>query len=199
MENKERGRSDGGQYLSMFVFEDDPAKQQARLETAYSDVVNQGRGITIPDDVLNRYKDISNDPAAKLISAIKGYYNSALKGQKASVAVNGGIIEVSFRSDGRNKSVGWRMSPEKAATFEYLKPLLEYSTYAYSQRNIDDGGRHWVPRFHYFVNNANTGGVDIPVKIQIRELNLPAGTENRYYTHNFIKNMGTDSPGVPGG
>ncbi|MDR2693188.1 MAG: hypothetical protein LBB74_03120 [Chitinispirillales bacterium] len=128
------------------------------------------------------------------MAAIKDYYDNTLKGKKIDVAVKEGIIEVSFENDGRNKSVGWRMSSEKAATFEYLKPLLENATYAYSEANRSDRERDNIPQFHYFVNNANIGGVDIPIKIQIRDLKLSSGLESRCYTHNFI-NMESDGPG----
>jgi hypothetical protein len=180
-----------------YVLETDPVKRQERLENAYSDVVENQRGVTIPDEVLNRYKDINGNPETKLIAAIKDYYNNTLKGQKVDVAVKDGIVEVAFENDGRKKSVGWRMTPEKAATFEYLKPLLENSTYAYSEANRVEKERNAVPQFHYFVNNANIDGVDIPVKIQVRELNLPGGVENRYYTHGLqsqIKGAGSVSP-----
>jgi hypothetical protein len=176
---------------SKFVMESDPVKQQEHLGNAYDDVMANQRGVTIPDEALNRYKAVS--PVKKLIAAIKDYYDNALKGQKVNVVANGNTVEVSFENDGKKKSVGWRMDSEKAATFEHLIPLLEKSTYAYSEENRDKRERGDAPQFHYFVNNANIDGVDIPIKIHVRELNLPTGTENRYYTHGLIKS-GNVSP-----
>ena len=179
-----------------FILESDPAKQQGRLEAAYSDVMDNNRGVSIPNEVLERYRGVNNDPAQKLITAVKDYYNNTLKGKKVEVTVNEGIVEVSFENDGMKKAVGWRMTPEKAATFEYLEKLLENGKYAYSQENTNVGERRYVPYFHYFVNNANIDGVDIPIKIFIRELNLPVGTQKRYYTHIFIENGEGVVPGL---
>jgi len=174
--------------------ENDPVKQQFLLKNAYLVVMEEGRGVVIPEETLARYRNIMKGSSGKLVSTIRDYYDNSLSGQKINMVVNNDVIEVLFGKDGKKKTVGWRMTTEKAATFEYMKPLLENAVYAYSQKNTDIRERGDVPQFHYFVNNANINGINIPVKIQIRELNFPAGIENRYYTHGFIKNRGNASP-----
>jgi len=181
-------------HAPVFTIEDDTVKQQIFLKNAYSIAMEERRGVVIPEETLACYRNIMKGSSGKLVSVIRNYYDNTLKGQKVCMAVNNNMIEILFEKDGKKKTVGWRMATEKAATFEYMKPLLENAVYAYSQENTDIRERGDVPRFHYFVNNANINGVDIPVKIQIRELNFPTGRENRYYTHGFIKNRGNASP-----
>lgn len=167
--------------------ENDKIKQYEYLKDAYLVVIESHRGVTIPDEVLNRYKGVYNDPKIKLKNTIKTYYDDALKGKSVEVAVKDGVIDVIFGNDGKKETVGRRMTTQKAATFEYLNQLLEKAVYAHSAENVDPRECGDVPRFHYFVNNANIGGVDVPIRIVIRELNLQTGTENRYYTHNPMK------------
>jgi hypothetical protein len=181
----------------LFIFEDNPAKQFEYLEAAYFDAMTNGFGIIVPKDVLERYKEVKSNSSKKLISTVKEYYDSSLKGKVVNVSANGNIVRIHFEDDGKRKSVGWRMTPEKAAIFEQLIPLLENATYAYSQKNRNEIERKYVPAFHYFVNNASAGGVNIPVKIQIREINSAHGAVNKYYTHNFINKRGSAGPGLP--
>ncbi|MEG2138037.1 MAG: hypothetical protein RRY64_05165 [Oscillospiraceae bacterium] len=111
--------------------------------------------------------------------------------------MNGGVVEVKFENDGKRKSVGWRMKPEKAATFESLRQMFQQAEYAYSEENRDANEISSIPQFDYFITNANIEGVDIPVKLQVRNLVKDGENfEKRYYTHNLqnYKKRGSDSP-----
>jgi hypothetical protein len=143
---------------------------------------------------------MAKDGRKSLRDAIKEYYENALSGQKIDVAVNNGTIEVSFGNDGKKKTVGRRgLTPRKAATVEYLVQLIGNAKYVYSEKNRKEGERQDVPRFHYFVNGANIDGVNVPIKIIVRDLNLLSGIESRYYTHDVVENKGSTHPGLRNG
>lgn len=180
-----------------YLDDSDVAGQEAAIDNAYSRVVDSGRSVVIPDELLAKYESINKNPALKLKDAIKEFYDKHLKGHSASVDLNGGVITVMFENDGKKKSVGWRMKPDKAATFEYLVELVGGAEYAYSGRNRDPGEASSIPRFRYFVADAVVGGRRVPVKIQVRDINTSARTqETHYYYHNLQNKRGNDSPGA---
>lgn len=182
--------------LYSFIETDDADGKNAAISAAYDRAVDGRKSVEISDELLNKYSEINKNPAAKLVDAVKAFYDDYLKGQKVSVTLNNGIIEVAFENDGKKKSVGWRMKPDKAATFERLLELTEGAEYAYSEENRNANEATSIPRFHYFVGDAVVGGKHIPVKIQVRDVVTGKGTaETHYYTHNLIKNKaGSDSP-----
>lgn len=178
-----------------YKLSDDPAEQGSYIAEAYDKIIEGGKGVTIPQNVLEKYRAIQNNPAKKLMQVIKDYYDEVLKGTKVDVNMNGNVVEVVFENDGKKKSVGWRMKPEKAATFEYMHEMFDNAEYAYSQQNRNENERTSIPYFHYFITNANIDGQDVPVKLQVRDVVTDKNNrETRYYTHNFQKNKSNDSP-----
>ena len=178
-----------------YKLSDDPAEQGSYIAEAYDKIIEGGKGVTIPQNVLEKYRAIQNNPAKKLMQVIKDYYDEVLKGTKVDVNMNGNVVEVVFENDGKKKSVGWRMKPEKAATFEYMHEMFDNAEYAYSQQNRNENERTSIPYFHYFITNANIDGQDVPVKLQVRDVVTDKNNkETRYFTHNFQKNKSNDSP-----
>ena len=177
---------------------EDKIRQQDAILDAYNKTVSDGRSVEIPPEALSRYRDsATGNPIQNLIAAVKAYYDASLKGTKVDVKMNGGILEVRFENDGKKKSVGWRMDPNKAATFERLHQLFENAEYAYSEQNRNEGERGNVPLFHYFISDAVINGKHIPVKLQVRDIKRADGIESQYYTHNLQQNkMGSHSPGT---
>ena len=149
--------------------------------------MNEGRGITIPSETLEKYMQIKNDPARSLIKAVRDYYDATFKGKTVDVQINGGVLEIVLENDGKKKSVGWRMDERKAATFEQLDKMISGAEYAHSQENIDSKDADVFPQFHYFATNARIDGVDVPVKIYVRDATGSGTTEHRYYTHKIEK------------
>ncbi len=172
-------------------------EQGRTADAAYARAVNSGKTVRIPDSILEKYQQINADPLTKLKNVVKEFYESHLKGQAVDVELNDGVITVMFENDGKKKSVGWRMKPEKAASFEQLLALTRNSEYAYTSANRDAGEAASVPRFHYYMADAEIGGEHIPVKIQVRDVTTARGKqETHYYYHNLQKNRETDSPGA---
>lgn len=185
-----------------FVFEDNAVMQQERVAKAYSRVVEEGRVVAIPAEVMLRYRW-----NVELTDVVKNYYNSKLAGKNVDVTINDNVVEIHFEKNGGKKAVSWRMSAEKAATFEFLEQLLAKSEYAYSEknktaipsreelnemskrqlRNLYRRSPAYAPQYHYFVSGAKIDEVNIPIKIQIRDVNTVNGAETQYYTHNLIK------------
>lgn len=177
------------------IEDSDSTGQESATKTAYQRAVDGGKSVQIPQDIVARYRAVNADPATKLKNVVKAFYESKLKGQKVDVDLNGGVLTVMFENDGKKKSVGWRMSPEKAASFERLLDLTKNAEYAYTSPNRDPNESTSIPRFHYYIADAVIGDAHIPVKIQIRDINTAKGTqETHYYYHNMQKNKGTDSP-----
>jgi hypothetical protein len=182
------GFNETQQGSSLLVYENDPNTQHDLIESAYSKTLSLGRGVTIPDEILDKYRNVAKDGRRSLRNAIKDYYIRALNGQKIELAINNGAINVFFGNDGMKKTVGRRgLTPRKAATVEYLMQLVGNAIYAYSEENRKDDERKDVPRFHYFINNINIDDTDVLVKIIIRDLALSSGLESRYYTHDLVK------------
>ena len=158
--------------------------------------MNEQKSIEIPDELLAKYDNVNKNPAMKLKDAVKDFYSNYLKGKKVEVTLNNGVLEVMFENDGMKKSVGWRMKPDKAATFERLLQMTEGAEYAYSEQNRDTNEATSIPRFHYYISDAVVGGRHIPVKIQVRDIVTGKGSaETHYYTHNLLnEKAGSDSP-----
>ncbi|MBU5626534.1 hypothetical protein KQI82_06320 [Oscillibacter sp. MSJ-2] len=167
--------------------------KNAALASAYQQTA--GKAIEIPDALVQKYSNINNDPAQKLINVVKQFYEKHLKGQQVGVRLNNGVVEIMFENDGKKKATGWRMKPEKAASFERLLDLVKNSEYAYSEVNRNANEATSIPRFHYFTARAIVDGVEVPVKIQVRDVNTGANTqETHYYTHNLQNKRGSNSP-----
>ena len=176
---------------------DNTAEQGGASDAAYARAVNSGKTVRIPNSILEKYQRINADPLTKLKNVVKEFYESHLKGQAVDVELNNGVLTVMFENDGKKKSVGWRMKPEKAASFEQLLALTRNSEYAYTSANRDAGEAASVPRFHYYMADAEIGGEHIPVKIQVRDVTTARGKqETHYYYHNLQRNRETDSPGA---
>ena len=199
--NNEKASSDNKKREPKYTVIDggDTAGKESALAEAYDKAVKQGKGVEISKADLKKYQDIRDDPEQTLIEAVKKYYEESLKGTSVEVTANDGVVEIRFENDGKEKSVGWRMKADKAATFEKLHQLTENAEYAYSEVNRNENERTSIPMFHYFVNNAKIAGRDIPVKIQVRDVITRANSkETRYYTHTLEKNMRGNSGPVAG-
>ncbi|WP_318646873.1 LPD3 domain-containing protein [Oscillibacter hominis] len=167
--------------------------KNAALASAYQQTT--GKAIEIPDALVQKYSNINNDPAQKLINVVKQFYEKHLKGQQVGVRLNNGVVEIMFENDGKKKATGWRMKPEKAASFERLLDLVKNSEYAYSEVNRNANEATSIPRFHYFTARAVVDGAEVPVKIQVRDVHTGANTqETHYYTHNLQNKRGSNSP-----
>ena len=179
------------------IAHDDVRGQTAAALNAYNKAVDGGKSVIIPTEIVEKYEQINADPLTKLKNVVKEFYEKHLKGQSVDVDINGGVLTVKFENDGMKKSVGWRMKPDKAATFEQLLALTENSEYAYSSANRDANEATSIPRFHYYMADAQIDGRHVPVKIQIRDINTSSGVqESHYYYHNLQNNKGNDSPGA---
>ena len=199
--NNEKASSDNKKREPKYTVIDggDTAGKESALAEAYDKAVKQGKGVEISKADLKKYQDIRDDPEQTLIEAVKKYYEESLKGTSVEVTANDGVVEIRFENDGKEKSVGWRMKADKAATFEKLHQLTENAEYAYSEVNRNENERTSIPMFHYFVNNAKIAGRDISVKIQVRDVITRANSkETRYYTHTLEKNMRGNSGPVAG-
>ena len=197
--NVETAGQEGLRY-SILEGGDEQGKNDA-LNAAYQKANTAERSVEISKKLLDKYREISNNPLQKLVNVVKEFYDQNLKGRKATVNVNGRTLEISFENDGKKKSVGWRMNTDKAASFEKLYELTQNAEYAYSERNRDPNEATSVPIFHYFVGNirmANETGnyQNVPVKIQVRDVVTSADEkETHYYTHNLDRRIaGSDSP-----
>lgn len=189
------GASVGGGMRYNKIEDSDSVGQETATKNAYQRAVDGGKSVQIPQDIVERYRAVNADPVTKLKNVVKAFYESKLKGQNVDVDLNGGVLTVMFENDGKRKSVGWRMSPEKAASFERLLDLTKNAEYAYTSPNRDPNESTSIPRFHYYIADAVIGDAHIPVKIQIRDINTAKGTqETHYYYHNMKKNKGPDSP-----
>lgn len=181
--------SDRSEVNSSFDYVDtqDVDMKSEKLSNAYDKFMDKDSNIVISDELLKKYDDVYNDPEQSLVKVLKDYYDFTYKGKSVNVDVNGNMIEIYFENDGKKKSVGWRVNPKKAATFELLDKMIEGSEYAYSEvnRNVEEARN--IPQFHYFVSNVVIGNKDVPVKIHIRDVaNVETGgIESRYYTHNL--------------
>ena len=91
------------------------------------------------------------------------------------------------------------MNAEKTSTFEQLDSMSTQAEYAYSITNKYPQDSKTHPQFHCFVTNANIGGVDVPVKLFVRENigSSDGNVENRYYTHTVGKEKGNTHSHVP--
>jgi len=170
----------------------DTAQIEQRMADAYDKAMAEGRGVVIASDLLAKYESIYHDPEQSLIKAVKAYYDAILTGTDVQVQMENGILSIMFENDGKKKSVGWRMSPEKAATFEVIKEMTENSVYAYSSVNRNANEAEDIPYFHYFVNNVEmpteNGIKNVPVKIQTRDIVTGQKPGVHYYTHNLLNN-----------
>ena len=108
-------------------------------------------------------------------------------------------MTIEFQGDGRNKSVGWRLSVERASSFEFMHDIFKNSEYGYSQLNRNAEQRSDIPQFHYFVSTVsmNIDGKEriMPVKLFVREMIEDGNVRNRYYYHTVAtKNNGIKRP-----
>ena len=188
----ENSEADVASYV--FIDSENIEEKSTAIDKAYSEVLKNGKSVEISNELLEKYETISKNPVVKLKDAIKEFYDLHIKGKSVRVEVRNGVIEIAFENDGKKKSVGWRMKPDKAATFERLLELTGNSVYAYSEYNRDTNEATSIPYFHYFMGDAVINGEHIPVKIQVRNIAADkSAIRARYYTHNLINKKGTES------